>query len=772
MVGKLGRALVLATLLGSLLLSFSVSQVKAEGAGAAGHIIAPTADSWVELKNPTTNKGSDQKLHVRVEWDSGKGIVTNLRRSYLKFDLSGLPPLARIDRAILHLYRTTSEDSIPSVYSTTDNWIESGINWNTQPSPGAVENDSGTASGSWVEWDITSYAASEFDGDKVLGVVLRFNPESGSDQHADFISREGKLNQRPWLEISYSTPTTIPITITSSQTGSGFVNVDNVVITTPQTFNWMVGSTHTLEALPPVAGPTGTQYVWTSWSDGGDQTHVYTVPGASETVTANWKTQYKLTMVTNFGTTSPSAGVYWENAGAVLTISATAPSVVAGENYVWNGWTGTGTGSYTGTSNPANNAVTMNSPITETTSWKTQYLVSFNQTGSAVAPTVDYTADTDPTGTVPFSVWVKLDTEISYTYQAIVPGNPGVHYVLIRVSPESPQTINDNDNFTITGTYKTQNENELLGWDNQRIDFAGAWTHVIIYFDNVYVENIAFDMKENIQNVQIIVQQLVGQPSGISIGPADNPYGYFEVIVINLDENKIENIVLTFKVEKSWISANSIDESTITLNWWNNTNNTWTSYHATKIGEDDNYSYFSVNLPHLSTFAAVIGGSGITATTYVAPPAPSPPSYPSTPPPTTPPPTFTAAFVLQSLIINPTQASVGEAVGISVSVMNTGSGEGTYLAELRINGALIDIKTVTLKAGLNDVVTFYFTPESDGTYSVEIGGLTGSFSVVTPPAVVPLSASIVLIAILVVGWLLGGIALFRKSSNHLTYVDG
>jgi len=146
----------------------------------------------------------------------------------------------------------------------------------------------------------------------------------------------------------------------------------------------------------------------------------------------------------------------------------------------------------------------------------------------------------------------------------------------------------------------------------------------------------------------------VGRPSGISIGPADNPYGYLSIIVINLDENKVENIVLTFKVEKSWISANSIDESKMTLNQWDNTDNTWTSYSATKVGEDDNYSYFSVNLPHLSTF--VIGGSGITTTTYVAPPAPD----------------FTIS-------VNPTSGSVvqGGSTSATVSIGSVGGFSGT-----------------------------------------------------------------------------------------------
>ena len=166
------------------------------------HCIAPIADSWVELTNPNTDHGSDQTIHAKVVWDEGKGIATNLRRSYLKFDLSSIPPWMMITSAKLHLYRTTCEDNIPSVYSTTDNWTENGITWNNQPGPGALENNSGIASGSWIEWDITSYAASEFAVDNVLSVVLKFNPESGSDQHADFTSREGEWDERPWLEIS------------------------------------------------------------------------------------------------------------------------------------------------------------------------------------------------------------------------------------------------------------------------------------------------------------------------------------------------------------------------------------------------------------------------------------------------------------------------------------------------------------------------------------------------------------------------------------------
>jgi hypothetical protein len=76
--------------------------------------------------------------------------------------------------------------------------------------------------------------------------------------------------------------------------------------------------------------------------------------------------QYQLTTSANYGSVTPDDGT-WYNAGTVVAISAIAPSAGAGESYVWNGWTGTGLGSYSGTTNAA--SITMNGPISETAAW-------------------------------------------------------------------------------------------------------------------------------------------------------------------------------------------------------------------------------------------------------------------------------------------------------------------------------------------------------------------------------------------------------------------
>ena len=76
------------------------------------------------------------------------------------------------------------------------------------------------------------------------------------------------------------------------------------------------------------------------------------------TFNANFTTQYYLTMNAGVGgSVSPVSG--WTNSGAVVSING-APT----GGYMFTNWTGSGTGAYSGTNNPA--TIMMNGPITET----------------------------------------------------------------------------------------------------------------------------------------------------------------------------------------------------------------------------------------------------------------------------------------------------------------------------------------------------------------------------------------------------------------------
>ena len=78
--------------------------------------------------------------------------------------------------------------------------------------------------------------------------------------------------------------------INSDVGASTILTIDSVpytYLTLPSSFIWPAGSGHTIAASTAAAG-SGKQYAWMSWSDGGAQTHTYTVPTSNETITANF----------------------------------------------------------------------------------------------------------------------------------------------------------------------------------------------------------------------------------------------------------------------------------------------------------------------------------------------------------------------------------------------------------------------------------------------------------------------------------------------------
>jgi hypothetical protein len=148
----------------------------------------------------------------------------------------------------------------------------------------------------------------------------------------------------------------VQVKVQTSPVGNTFT-VDGTSYSSTQTFSWVSGSSHTIATTSPQSGGAGVQYVWTKWSDGGAISHTV-APTTNKTYTATFNTQYYLTMTAGTGgRVSPASG--WRNSGAAGSITATPAN-----GYSFAGWSGSGTGSYSGTNNPA--SITMNGPITET----------------------------------------------------------------------------------------------------------------------------------------------------------------------------------------------------------------------------------------------------------------------------------------------------------------------------------------------------------------------------------------------------------------------
>jgi hypothetical protein len=154
-------------------------------------------------------------------------------------------------------------------------------------------------------------------------------------------------------------PCTVPISVNTNPSGLQVI-VDGVIRTSPQNLNWTPGTTHTIAVTSP-QGNSSSSNLFQNWTGGLPQSFQITAPSSAETFTANFSTQYLLTMnAGSGGTVSPPSG--WFNAGQTVAISATP----AGGS-LFTGWTGTGSGSFTGAVN--NTSITMNGPVTETASF-------------------------------------------------------------------------------------------------------------------------------------------------------------------------------------------------------------------------------------------------------------------------------------------------------------------------------------------------------------------------------------------------------------------
>ena len=160
----------------------------------------------------------------------------------------------------------------------------------------------------------------------------------------------------PITETAAFTQNPVQVTVQTNPAGPTFM-VDSTTYTAAQTFSWQPGSSHTIATTSPQSGGTGVQYVWRTWSDNG-AISLTVAPTKNTTYTANFTTQYYLTMSAGTGGgVTPSSG--WRNSGATVSISA-----IPTTGYTFINWTGSGIGSYTGSTNPS--SITMGSPITET----------------------------------------------------------------------------------------------------------------------------------------------------------------------------------------------------------------------------------------------------------------------------------------------------------------------------------------------------------------------------------------------------------------------
>jgi PGF-pre-PGF domain-containing protein len=125
-----------------------------------------------------------------------------------------------------------------------------------------------------------------------------------------------------------------------------------------------------------------------------------------------------------------------------------------------------------------------------------------------------------------------------------------------------------------------------------------------------FVENatcityIEFDPTITYKKVTAIVEVLKNKSTFVKNSPPGRIYKQVNIWV----GNKVmglpdahENAYTGFKVDKGWINNNSVNESNITLLWYDDS--TWEPLITEKTGEDKNYVYFTAETSGYSCFA-------------------------------------------------------------------------------------------------------------------------------------------------------------------------
>jgi hypothetical protein len=108
----------------------------------------------------------------------------------------------------------------------------------------------------------------------------------------------------------------------------------------------------------------------------------------------------------------------------------------------------------------------------------------------------------------------------------------------------------------------------------------------------------------------------------------------------------------------------------------------------------------------------------------------------------TPPPAAEAPFfAVHDLRVGPDVVQVDDPVSVSVGVKNVGSAAGTYNAALRVGGEVVATTPVNLAANASTRVNWTVRPDELGSFTVQVGHLTGAFRVRAP--IVTVSASTV-----------------------------
>ncbi|MCD4840515.1 MAG: PGF-pre-PGF domain-containing protein [Methanosarcinales archaeon] len=158
-------------------------------------------------------------------------------------------------------------------------------------------------------------------------------------------------------------------------------------------------------------------------------------------------------------------------------------------------------------------------------------------------------------------------------------------------------------------------ENILISETEREYVNKGSVVSYNFDFEGNVVQYLNFTGLKNSGKIAAKVEILNNTSTLVDSAPLDIVYKNLNIWVGNLDwatSENIDNPIINFKVEKSWVIDNKISKSTISLNRYSD--GKWNPLETYRIGEDADYLYFEAKVPGFSPFAVTgkkaVGESG------------------------------------------------------------------------------------------------------------------------------------------------------------------
>ncbi len=216
-------AILVAALLGIIPSLLSQDYINASGGSSIARTFQPSsADSWLNETSKNVNYGTGLYIEAKSNGKDGRGLV--------QFDISEIPTGSTVTSATLSLYIsfkgtnwTGATTRTYDVHQVTTSWAEATVSWRVSDggnwgtaggdfnaTPTASQPTTGTGTGVWMDWTVTSDVSAFVGGTANYGWIVKDDTEGSATLYdIQFHSSEytTDLNLRPKLAVTFTADT-------------------------------------------------------------------------------------------------------------------------------------------------------------------------------------------------------------------------------------------------------------------------------------------------------------------------------------------------------------------------------------------------------------------------------------------------------------------------------------------------------------------------------------------------------------------------------------